>query len=102
MEKRIGVIAVLVTDTTSVAGINDALHAYGRLVLGRQGIPYAIKASTSSPSSSKAIPTSSEPSRASWGDFPESRSSPSSRPTRREQMEGLREIETTARRETKR
>ena len=43
MEKRIGVIAILVTDTASVKGINDALHSYGRLVLGRQGIPLRDK-----------------------------------------------------------
>ena len=43
MEKRIGVIAILVTDTASVEGINDILHAYGRLVLGRQGLPLRDK-----------------------------------------------------------
>ncbi len=43
MEKRIGVIAILVTDTASVKDINDALHAYGHLVLGRQGLPLRDK-----------------------------------------------------------
>ena len=43
MEKRIGVIAILVTDTASVKGINYTLHAYGHLVLGRQGLPLRDK-----------------------------------------------------------
>ncbi len=43
MEKRIGVIAILVTDTTSVQSINDTLHAYGHLILGRQGLPLRDK-----------------------------------------------------------
>ena len=43
MEKRIGVIAILVTDTASVKAINDVLHAYGHLVLGRQGLPLRDK-----------------------------------------------------------
>ena len=61
MEKRIGVIAVLVTDTASVKDINDALHAYGHLVLGRQGLPLRDKGVNVISSSSKATPTSSEP-----------------------------------------
>jgi len=43
MEKRIGVIVILITDTSSVRGINDTLHAYGHLVLGRQGLPLRDK-----------------------------------------------------------
>lgn len=39
MEKRIGVIAILVTNTDSVAGMNDILHQYGTIILGRQGLP---------------------------------------------------------------
>lgn len=39
MEKRIGVIAILITNTDSVAALNDILHQHGAIVLGRQGIP---------------------------------------------------------------
>lgn len=39
MEKRIGVIAVLVTEPESVSRINDTLHEYSHLILGRQGLP---------------------------------------------------------------
>lgn len=39
MEKRIGVIAILVTDTTNIARVNETLHQYSHLVLGRQGLP---------------------------------------------------------------
>ena len=39
MEKRIGVIAILVTDTSNISRVNDTLHQYSQLVLGRQGLP---------------------------------------------------------------
>lgn len=39
MEKRIGVIAILVTNTDSVGGMNDILHQHGAMILGRQGLP---------------------------------------------------------------
>ena len=39
MEKRIGVIAILVTNTDSVAAMNEILHQYGAMVLGRMGLP---------------------------------------------------------------
>jgi len=43
MEKRIGVIAILITDNSSVPRLNELLHTYGRLVLGRQGLPLREK-----------------------------------------------------------
>ena len=39
MEKRLGVIAILITDTASVKEVNELLHTHGELVLGRQGLP---------------------------------------------------------------
>lgn len=39
MEKRLGVIAILITDKTSVSKINALLSEYSELILGRQGIP---------------------------------------------------------------
>jgi len=43
MEKRIGVVAILVTDASTVPRLNDLLHEYGELVLGRQGLPLREK-----------------------------------------------------------
>jgi putative iron-only hydrogenase system regulator len=39
MEKRIGVVAILITDASAVPLVNDLLHAHGQLVLSRQGLP---------------------------------------------------------------
>jgi putative iron-only hydrogenase system regulator len=43
MEKRIGVIAILITEPSAVPRLNDLLHEYGELVLGRQGLPLREK-----------------------------------------------------------
>jgi putative iron-only hydrogenase system regulator len=43
MEKRIGVIAILITEASAVPRLNDLLHEYGELVLGRQGLPLREK-----------------------------------------------------------
>jgi putative iron-only hydrogenase system regulator len=43
MEKRIGVIAILITEPSAVPRLNDLLHEYGALVLGRQGLPLREK-----------------------------------------------------------
>ena len=40
MEKRIGVIGIVVEDITSSEKINAVLHDYADLVVGRMGIPY--------------------------------------------------------------
>jgi putative iron-only hydrogenase system regulator len=39
MEKRIGVIAILVTGKSSVDKINNILSSYSQIIIGRQGIP---------------------------------------------------------------
>lgn len=39
MEKRLGVVAVLVTDRDCVPGINTLLTEYSDIIIGRQGIP---------------------------------------------------------------
>ena len=40
-ERRIGVISVIVYDPDSAyQQLNDILHAYGSLIVGRMGIPY--------------------------------------------------------------
>jgi putative iron-only hydrogenase system regulator len=43
MEKRIGVVAILVTEASAVSPLNDLLHEYGHLALGRQGLPLREK-----------------------------------------------------------
>ena len=39
MEKRIGTIAILVKDKTSVPKLNAIISSHSDIVLGRQGIP---------------------------------------------------------------
>lgn len=44
MEKRIGVVGIVVEDRESVASrINSILSDYGHLIVGRMGIPYREK-----------------------------------------------------------
>ncbi len=43
MEKRIGVIAILVSDSSAVPRLNELLHSHGSLVLARQGLPLRDK-----------------------------------------------------------
>lgn len=40
MEKRIGVVAVVVEDLSSAAGVNEVLHRFSDIIVGRMGIPY--------------------------------------------------------------
>lgn len=43
MEKRLGVISILVTDRTSVPKINTILSDYSDIINGRMGIPMRNK-----------------------------------------------------------
>jgi putative iron-only hydrogenase system regulator len=40
MNKRIGIIGIVVEDLSCVEHINAVLHEYAGLVIGRMGIPY--------------------------------------------------------------
>ncbi|MDR3644517.1 MAG: iron-only hydrogenase system regulator [Clostridia bacterium] len=40
MEKRIGVVGIVIEDPESAAQINAVLHEYSELIVGRMGIPY--------------------------------------------------------------
>jgi len=40
MEKRIGVVGIVVEDMGSVERVNAVLHEYAMLIVGRMGIPY--------------------------------------------------------------
>ncbi len=43
MEKRIGIVGIVVEDLSSVEQVNDILHEYSSLVIGRMGLPYKEK-----------------------------------------------------------
>ncbi len=40
MEKRLGVISIVVDDMEKVSFINDILHKSSSIIVGRMGIPY--------------------------------------------------------------
>lgn len=39
-DKKIGVAAIIIEDAASAREVNDVLHKFGRLIVGRLGIPY--------------------------------------------------------------
>lgn len=43
MEKRIGVVAVIVENKESVDQVNKLFSTYGEIIVGRMGIPYKEK-----------------------------------------------------------
>ncbi len=43
MDKRIGVVAIIVENEDSVQVVNSILSSYSELVVGRMGIPYKEK-----------------------------------------------------------
>ena len=43
METRVAVIGIIVENEDSVDQLNDILHGYGKLIIGRMGIPYRAK-----------------------------------------------------------
>lgn len=43
MEKRIGVVAIIVENADSVQKVNSILSAYSELIVGRMGVPYKEK-----------------------------------------------------------
>ena len=44
MEKKIAVVAIIVSDVSAVERINALLHDFGEHIIGRMGIPYREKA----------------------------------------------------------
>nr|WP_122013251.1 TM1266 family iron-only hydrogenase system putative regulator [Maliibacterium massiliense] len=40
METRVAVMGIIVEDIDSVEALNSILHAYGKYIIGRMGIPY--------------------------------------------------------------
>lgn len=43
MEKRIGVVGIVIEDFESASKVNEVLHAYASIIVGRMGIPYREK-----------------------------------------------------------
>ena len=43
MEKKIAVVAIIVSDKNAVERINGLLHDFGEHIIGRMGIPYKEK-----------------------------------------------------------
>ena len=42
-ENRVAVVSVIVENTEHTDRLNEALHEYGRYIIGRMGIPYRAK-----------------------------------------------------------
>ena len=40
MDKRIGVVCIVVEDLESAGQVNSILHDYSHIIVGRMGIPY--------------------------------------------------------------
>ena len=43
METRVAVLGIIVENLESAESINSILHDYGKLIIGRMGIPYREK-----------------------------------------------------------
>ena len=43
MDKRIGVVGIVVEDVSHINEVNDILHQYGGIIIGRMGVPYKEK-----------------------------------------------------------
>lgn len=43
METRVGVVGIVVENLTSVPMVNDILHNFSHIIVGRMGIPYREK-----------------------------------------------------------
>lgn len=40
MDKRIGVVGIVIEDLTHITEVNEILSQYGDIIVGRMGIPY--------------------------------------------------------------
>ncbi|MBQ1372077.1 MAG: iron-only hydrogenase system regulator [Oscillospiraceae bacterium] len=40
METRVAVISIIVEDNETVEALNQLLHDYGQIIIGRMGLPY--------------------------------------------------------------
>lgn len=61
MQKRLGVVGIVVEDTSAALEINTILHESAGIIIGRMGIPHRERGCPCSRSSSMAAPTRSAP-----------------------------------------
>lgn len=40
MDKRIGVVGIVIEDLINISEVNEILHQYSSIIVGRMGIPY--------------------------------------------------------------
>lgn len=40
MDKRIAVVGIILDDTNRAEEVNNVLHQYGEIIVGRMGLPY--------------------------------------------------------------
>lgn len=40
MQKRLGVAGIVIEDTSAAPAVNDILHEFAEIIVGRMGIPY--------------------------------------------------------------
>lgn len=40
MEKRIGVVGIIIEEFSNATFVNEILHVFGNLIVGRIGVPY--------------------------------------------------------------
>ena len=40
MEKRIGVVGIIIEEFDNATSVNEVLHGFGNLIVGRIGVPY--------------------------------------------------------------
>ena len=40
MDKRIAVVGIILDDTDRAEEVNNVLHQYGEIIVGRMGLPY--------------------------------------------------------------
>jgi putative iron-only hydrogenase system regulator len=43
MDKRIGVVGIVIEDVSHINEVNDILHQYSNIIIGRMGVPYKEK-----------------------------------------------------------
>lgn len=43
MEKRIGVVGIVIENIENASKVNDILHSFGNIIVGRMGLPYKEK-----------------------------------------------------------
>lgn len=43
MENKVAIVAIIVERGASVEGINNVLHDYSEIIIGRMGVPYKEK-----------------------------------------------------------